>query len=134
MKIALISDIHGNFVSLQAALANIDEVNVDQIVCLGDALATGPHPHQCLHILQDREIPTVLGNADAWLLGPQPADDPSDFMRFVEDVDQWCAEQFSDADLNHMRSFQLTIEIQADAEKEGETSLFCFHGSPLIVI
>ncbi|MBV7339054.1 metallophosphatase family protein [Chloroflexi bacterium TSY] len=131
MKIALISDIHGNFVSFQAALADIDEVNVDQIVCLGDALATGPQPQQCLQMLQGREIPTVLGNAEAWLLDPQPTDEPSDFMRFVEEVDQWCAEQLSDADRNHVRSFQPTIEIKADAKQDDETSLLCFHGSPL---
>ena len=43
MRIALISDIHGNLVSLEAVLADIRQTGVDQIVCLGDVTALVSH-------------------------------------------------------------------------------------------
>ncbi len=44
MHLALISDIHGNLVALNAALRQIDRAETDQIVCLGDIAASGPQP------------------------------------------------------------------------------------------
>ena len=41
MKIAIISDIHGNCVALDAVLNDINGMDVDQIVCLGDAVQGG---------------------------------------------------------------------------------------------
>jgi predicted phosphodiesterase len=48
MRIALISDIQGNLVALQAILADIDRENVDQIICLGDVALTEPQPHDTI--------------------------------------------------------------------------------------
>jgi predicted phosphodiesterase len=49
--LALISDIHGNFVALQRLLQRLDNQGVQQIICLGDAAATGPQPRECLDLL-----------------------------------------------------------------------------------
>ncbi len=38
MKIAIISDIHGNLEALKATLKDIEKRNVDRIICLGDTL------------------------------------------------------------------------------------------------
>ena len=45
-RIAVISDIHGNAVALDAVLADIERAGVDQIVCLGDAIQGGAQPAQ----------------------------------------------------------------------------------------
>jgi predicted phosphodiesterase len=44
MKIAVISDIHGNFAALEAVLADIDTRGVDIIVNLGDILSGALQP------------------------------------------------------------------------------------------
>ena len=44
MRIGLISDIHGNLVSFESVLADIDRAGVDRVVCLGDVAAIGPQP------------------------------------------------------------------------------------------
>ncbi|MEM7801833.1 MAG: metallophosphoesterase family protein [Chloroflexota bacterium] len=57
MRIAFISDLHGNLIALQAVLADIEASNVDQIICLGDIASLGPDPSDvvsqrsdsCLH-------------------------------------------------------------------------------------
>ncbi|HMS00799.1 MAG TPA: metallophosphoesterase family protein [Anaerolineales bacterium] len=42
MRIAIISDMHGNNPAFEAALADIKGQATDQIVCLGDAIQGGP--------------------------------------------------------------------------------------------
>ncbi|HNQ95372.1 MAG: metallophosphoesterase family protein [Anaerolineales bacterium] len=42
MRIAVISDMHGNNLALEAVLADIKRQGTDQLVCLGDAIQGGP--------------------------------------------------------------------------------------------
>jgi predicted phosphodiesterase len=60
MRVALISDVHGNVLALEAVLADLAREGIDQIVCLGDTTAG---------------CPVVMGNADAWMLDPRPRPD-----------------------------------------------------------
>jgi predicted phosphodiesterase len=61
MRVALISDIHGNLVSLEAVLADIDREGVDQIVCLGDVAGLGPQPREILARLQALGCICIMG-------------------------------------------------------------------------
>lgn len=65
MKIAAISDIHGNLYALMKVLEDIDQQKVDKIICLGDLVGYGPHPNECLALIRRREIPCIKGNYDA---------------------------------------------------------------------
>ena len=47
-RLALISDIHGNEVALEAVLADIAQQGVDAIYCLGDVVGYGPKPVECM--------------------------------------------------------------------------------------
>lgn len=126
MKIALIADVHGNFVALEAVMKQIQAQNVDQVICLGDVAATGAQPRECVQLLQEQEIPTVLGNADDWLLAPTPTPEANEFTRFVEEVDCWCSEQLKDEERSFLQNLPLTLETQlSDSER-----ILSFHGSP----
>ncbi|MBN1305798.1 MAG: metallophosphoesterase family protein [Anaerolineales bacterium] len=68
MRILVISDVHANFIALEAVLK--DAGPVDETWCLGDIVGYGPDPNLCLEYI--REIPQltcVLGNHDVALLG-----------------------------------------------------------------
>lgn len=65
MKIAVISDIHGNIYSLMRVLDDINDQNVDLIICLGDLIGYGPHPNEVVALIQRRKIPCIKGNYDA---------------------------------------------------------------------
>lgn len=41
MKIAIISDIHGNLEALEAIINDIRNSNIDEIICLGDTIGLG---------------------------------------------------------------------------------------------
>ena len=65
MKIAIISDIHGNLEALKATLKDIEKRNVDRIICLGDTIAKGIHPKECLDLIKENCEIVLQGNCDA---------------------------------------------------------------------
>jgi len=69
MKLGIVSDIHGNLPALEQCLEVLDQEGVDKIICLGDTVGYGPYPNECLDILRERSIPSVLGNHDAGAIG-----------------------------------------------------------------
>ena len=124
-RVALISDIHGNAVALEAALTDIDWREVDEIVCLGDVAAGGPQPRESLERLRALGCAVVCGNADEWLLGALP-DDGDEEGRRLRAIVEWARAQLSDGDLTYLRTFLPTVEFDLG----GSCRLLCFHGSP----
>lgn len=125
MRIALISDIHANEVALRAVMASIEEVGVDQVVCLGDVATLGPRPGAVLDLLRELGCPCILGNHDEFLLDPALIHTYTDVPIVLDAVD-WCRDQLSKDDVAFLRTFRPHLEIPLDA---GAT-LFLFHGSP----
>lgn len=123
MRIACISDIHGNFHSLELVLSDIQKANVDQIVCLGDVASLGPQPREVIARIRELQIPTVMGNHDNYLLNP---DLTIDHLARLRATELWCLEQLSSNDLEFLRSFQSQLSFTLD----GDTTLLAFHGSP----
>jgi predicted phosphodiesterase len=60
MKIAIISDIHGNL----AALETFPEKSFDQLWCMGDLVDYGPRPHQVIQWVRDHATAVIRGNHD----------------------------------------------------------------------
>lgn len=67
MKIALISDIHGNYTALKEVLAQIDKMGVGEIYCLGDVVGYYTEINECCDELRRRNIKSVMGNHDWYL-------------------------------------------------------------------
>jgi putative phosphoesterase len=126
MRVALISDIHANFVALRTVLADIEKQRVDQIVCLGDVAAGGPQPCEVIQRVHDLRCPVVRGNTDAWFLVPQTYDPDSEKERRLMALREWAIQQFAPADIEFMRAFQPRVELRLENGK----TLLGFHGSP----
>jgi predicted phosphodiesterase len=69
MRIAIFSDVHGNLSALKAVLAGIDRQTADLVVFAGDLCLFGPRPAECLRLVRERRMPSVIGNTDGWLAG-----------------------------------------------------------------
>ncbi|MGK5049146.1 metallophosphoesterase family protein [Janthinobacterium sp. GB4P2] len=69
MKMAFISDIHGNFEALKAVLSEIDRLGISEIYCAGDVVGYYTQINECCDVLRAREIPTVMGNHDWYMAG-----------------------------------------------------------------
>jgi predicted phosphodiesterase len=60
MRYAVLSDIHGNLESLQAAFALVKPD--DAVLCLGDTVGYGPNPNECVSLIRERAQECILGN------------------------------------------------------------------------
>jgi putative phosphoesterase len=68
MRIAVISDIHGNFPALQAVLKDIEKEKTDTIYCLGDLVGYYCMIDEVIETIRLLNIKTLLGNHDYALL------------------------------------------------------------------
>ena len=123
--VALISDIHGNGVALDAVLDDIGKHDVRRIVCLGDVAACGPEPEAVIARLRELDCACVSGNTDEWLLGrllPEPRErDYEGLMSLIE----WGASAICDAARRYLSALPPRYELDLGGER-----LLCFHGSP----
>jgi predicted phosphodiesterase len=69
MRVAVISDIHGNLHALEATLAAVDAEAPDTIWCLGDLVGYGPRPNRCCDEVRKRAALCLAGNHDLGVLG-----------------------------------------------------------------
>jgi diadenosine tetraphosphatase ApaH/serine/threonine PP2A family protein phosphatase len=75
MRVAVISDIHGNAPALDAVLADVDVQAPDAIWCLGDLVGYGAQPNECVRTVRERADVCLLGNHDLSVLGRLDLDD-----------------------------------------------------------
>ena len=125
MRVAVISDMHGNAVAFDAVIADFREQGVDRVVCLGDALQGGPQPDGVLERLQALGCPVVIGNADELVLAGA-VDDGEPITDLLRAAREWSIALLGESGAAAIRAFQPTVTI----ELPGGRSLLCFHGSP----
>lgn len=125
MKRALISDIHGNFEALTAVLTKIGDLNVEEIICLGDIIGYGPDPVRCLDTVMANCHLTILGNHDQAAIF-----DPEGFNPIALRAIFWTREQLetdeSNPDFNDRR-----WDFLGELPRRHDEGQFLFvHGSP----
>jgi putative phosphoesterase len=64
MKLAIVSDVHGNLVALDAVVADLERVRPDLVVHGGDLAFNGPRPAECVDRIRELGWPGVIGNMD----------------------------------------------------------------------
>jgi predicted phosphodiesterase len=119
LRLALISDIHGNLPALEAVLDEIAGEGVDEILCLGD-VAVGPQPAETLDRVRKLGCPVVLGNWDAYFVQGFPRQQ-NEIGRQLVEMGEWWAGQLSP----EQRTFIATF-----VDELRRPGLLAFHGSP----
>ncbi|HEY6541347.1 MAG TPA: metallophosphoesterase family protein [Ktedonobacteraceae bacterium] len=73
MRIAIISDIHGNLTALKAVLQDLgQQPPVDQLIVAGDLCLNGPDPREALERVQALSCPVIQGNTDLEIVTEAP--------------------------------------------------------------
>jgi len=68
MKVAVLSDIHGNLEALEAVRADLEQQGADRVICLGDNIGYGPNPDEVVCRLRQLGYTSVLGNHEFALM------------------------------------------------------------------
>lgn len=130
MKIAVLSDVHGNVPALQAVLDDIHQWQAELVVVNGDLVSRGPYSLECLRRMQ-REFPDARytqGNHESYVLRcadtpPQPDSPTFDIDRFAD----WTVRQLGPA-VETIRAWPDHVDL---TDLEGGASVHITHGSRL---
>jgi protein phosphatase len=124
MKLIIITDVHANLPAMQAAAGQFKAEGYDQIIHLGDAIAIGPQPRECLDLLLGLEnIQFVMGNHDDWYAHGMPDPQPV-WMSDGELVHQtWTHTQLG----QHYRSTISAWPWQIEMQLGGIKLAFCHY-------
>ncbi len=126
MRVALVSDVHGNVVALETVIAELDRDRPDAVVCLGDLIQGGPDPGRCADLVQERGWPVVLGNADAFVLDEASAASGVEAVTERQRAQRaWTLEQLSEDQSAFVASFRPTVALDV-----GPRTLLACHAVP----
>jgi predicted phosphodiesterase len=125
MKIAVITDVHANLPALKVALDAIQAQRVDRIYHLGDAIAIGPYPAECVDRIAGRlNMSTLLGNHELYFLRGVPAPQPAWMSDGEVQHQRWTHHQLGERRRSVIASWQMRLE----EEIEGVQVLFIHYG------
>jgi predicted phosphodiesterase len=106
MKIAVISDIHGNLEALQSTLERIDALGITAVYCLGDIVGYGASPNECVELIRRRNIASIAGNHDKAVIGEVPVDD---FSAMAKEGVLWTRTVLIDENTAYLRGLDYQI-------------------------
>lgn len=126
VRIAVMSDIHGNAPALASVLADVERHAVDRIYVLGDVINGGPEPEACWSLVQERADGIVRGNHERYVLAAL-ADEPG-FAGGTWGPAHWTAARLSPSALAEIAGLPHAIALE-DWPPGGMGTLLC-HASP----
>src|SRR5215218_5238699 len=99
MRIALLSDVHGNLPAFEAVLADVDAGGAEAIWCLGDLVGYGAQPDECVELARARCDLCLAGNHDLVVTG---AIDIADFSSSAAAAAQWTRDNIEPGALEYL--------------------------------
>jgi len=103
MRVAVVSDIHGNLHALEAVLAALEQEAPDEVWCLGDLVGYGARPNECCAAIEARASVCLAGNHDLAVRGTL------DLMEFSGDAGtaaRWSRDVLTAESLAFLRSLE----------------------------
>jgi diadenosine tetraphosphatase ApaH/serine/threonine PP2A family protein phosphatase len=118
MRVAVISDVHGNARALEAVLAALEDAGTDALWCLGDTVGYGARPNECCALVESAADLSLAGNHDLVVAGVLGLEE---FSHDAAAAARWSREHLDD----RARAWLSGLEPQARAK-----GLELYHGSP----
>lgn len=105
MKIAIISDIHGNLEALSEVFNYLSDKGVNDVFCLGDIVGYGPNPNECIDLVASKCKKSIIGNHDHAALGLTSIEYFNDFAKLST---YWTMNELT----NKSKDFLLSLDFQ----------------------
>jgi predicted phosphodiesterase len=123
MRIAVISDIHGNQIALEEVLQDLgQQPDIDQVVIAGDICLNGPRPRQVLEIVRNLDCPVIQGNVDIEVSNGAPGKGAK-----KRTTVSWTREEIGEVGINYLAELPFSHHI---ANPDG-SDLLIVHANPL---
>ncbi|MCM3585498.1 metallophosphatase family protein [Mesobacillus maritimus] len=126
MKIAFISDIHGNANALDAVLGDIKERIVDKVYVLGDICYRGPEPQRALDLVRSLNTEVIKGNADEWVVrGINRGEVPDQALEMMNKERDWIYSKLNKESIDYLDKLPTELNIEIEGVK-----VHAFHATP----
>ena len=125
MKIAIISDVHGNLEALKETLKDIKKRKVDKIFCLGDIIMKGVHSKECIDLIRKNCDVVLRGNCDRHF--SQEHLDIDKFKDYEQKRIKWMKETISDEDRTYLLQLPFSYEFYMSG-----SLVRIFHATPKV--
>lgn len=122
MRLLIISDVHGNKEALDAVMA----VPHDEVICLGDLVDYGPSPGECIDMLMQQKILTIMGNHDSAVAFRMDCGCGYAYKHLSQSTREYTWDVLNDVQIEFLRKLPQRFE-----RTENGKQLYFTHGSPL---
>lgn len=113
-RFAVIADIHSNVDALEAVLRDIADQGVENVVNLGDHLSGPMAARETAELLLSKDMPSILGNHDRWLLEKKRDE--------MISIDRVAFDQLEERHLKWLQNLPPSLWLSDD--------VFACHGTP----
>jgi putative phosphoesterase len=125
MRIAVLADIHGNQLALEAVLRDVvQQPHIDLTVVAGDLCLNGPRPKEVLELAQGLACPVVCGNTDVEIVSEGPEKSAR-----KQSVIAWTRKQIGPKGIDYLASLPLSHLVTHPSR----TDVLVVHANPLNV-
>jgi putative phosphoesterase len=124
MRIAIVSDIHGNLTAFEAVLSDLKQISPDLIFHGGDLADNGSGGPEILDRIRDLGWPGVYGNTDEMLFRPESLAEfglPPALAEPIQEMAAWSRQQLGEDRIAWLRALPMTV-------RHGDLALV--HASP----
>ncbi len=133
MRLAFISDIHGNLPALDATLAGIATRDVDATYHLGDLVGYGPWPNEVIERIRDEGIAGISGNYDTTVALGHPScgcqhDDPRQRALSAESY-AWTRARISEPNMRYLAGLPFRLDLRPLGGHRAGPAITLVHGA-----
>ncbi|GAB3059627.1 metallophosphoesterase family protein [Virgibacillus ainsalahensis] len=126
MRLAFISDIHGNATALEAVLKDIEQQKVDKIFVLGDLCYRGLEPQRSLDLIKSLDTDVIKGNADEWAVrGVQQGEVPENARAMMNQEQEWIFSKLDKESIDYLKNLPTELNLEYN-----NTRIHAFHATP----
>ena len=107
-RIAIISDIHGNYQALKAVIDDIRNKGINSIICLGDIIGKGINSRRCIDLVKSTCNIVLKGNVDdRFCMNPEDfKDDENEYNRI-----KFYQQTLTEEDINYLTNLPIYTEF-----------------------
>lgn len=127
MRLAILSDIHGNYEALQEIVCDLTNNNISSVIFLGDLVMKGPQPKEVFQTLKElNPLCWLKGNTELWLSDKRTQNESiNSTLKEIELYRNFAIERLSKDSINFMLNCPEKKSLAIKSK-----NFLCVHGSP----